>query len=199
MSALPKPYISVEEYLTLEATSEFRHEYIHGDVLAMTGGSRKRNRIAGNVLRALGESLDIQGCEVYINDVRVKIQDTGAYMYPDVVIVCGEEEVDDYRGEHLLNPIILIEVLSDSTESYDRGVKWAHYKRILSLQEYLVISQNNPYVEHYTRQEAHSWRYVTYEGLESVILLSSVGLELSLKALYRKVRFPLPPNSSEAQ
>lgn len=191
MSALPKSYVTIDEYLSLEESSELRHEYIDGEVLAMTGGSRKHNRIAGNVLRALGERLDEKGCELYINDVRVKIQDTGAYMYPDVVIVCGEEDVDDYRGEHLLNPIILIEVLSESTESYDRGMKWAHYKRIQSLQEYLVVSQSHPYVEQYTRLEDNSWRYVTYEGLDDTIDLSSVALELSMRALYRKVTWTL--------
>ena len=107
------------------------------------------------------------------------------------MIVCGAEEVEEYRGEHLLNPVISIEVLSDSTESYDRGVKWAHYKRIPALQEQLVVSQNHADVEHYTRQDDNSWLYVTYESLDTVIPLSSIELQLSLMALYRKVKFPV--------
>lgn len=189
MSAFPQPFLSVEEYLLFEETSETRHEYIDGEMVAMTGASIVHNQINQNISRFLDDALDEQGCDLYTSDMRVKVEDTGNYMYPNVVIVCGEKEIEERQGESILNPTILIEILSHSTEAYDRGLKWAHYKRIPSLQEYIIVTQTRPYVEHYIRQNATLWYYTTYEGLDAVITFPSVEDELSLASLYRKVTF----------
>jgi Uma2 family endonuclease len=187
MSALPKQYTTAEEYLAIDRASDTNHEYINGEILSMTGGSFEHNRLALNIFRALDVPLDSQGCEMFINDVRVKITATGAYMYPDVIVVCGEQEAEDEWGDTLLNPIILIEVLSASTQSHDRRYKWAHYQRIPSLQEYLLVSQTEPFVEQYVRLPNNGWQYLTYTDMEGVIKLPSVGQELTMKALYRKI------------
>lgn len=187
MSALPKNYSTPEEYLALDRASDVHHEYINGEILDMTGGSFEHNRIALNVFRVLDSPLDSKGCEIFINDVRIKVTATGAYMYPDVIIVCGEQEAEDEWGDTLLNPLILIEVLSSSTQSHDRRYKWAHYQRIPSLQEYLLVSQVEPFVEHYVRLPDNTWQYLTHTDMESTIRFPSIDQELSMKALYRKV------------
>lgn len=189
MSALPKTVVSIEEYLTLEASAESRHEYIGGEIVAMTGASIVHNQIKQNISRFFDDPLDAQGCNLYTSDMRVMVRDTGAFMYPDAVVVCGEIDKETHGGESILNPSIIIEILSHSTESYDRGLKWAYYKLIPSLQEYLLVTQSRPYVEQYTRQSDNSWRYVTYTGLDSLIFFPSVEVELSLRDLYRKVQF----------
>ncbi len=149
MSAFPQPFLSVDDYLLFEATSETRHEYIDGEMVAMTGASVVHNQINQNISRFLDDALDEKGGDLYTSDMRIKVEDTGNYMYPDAVIVCREKEIEDRQGESLLNPTILIEILSHSTEAYDRGLKWAYYKRIPSLQEYMIVNQTRPYVEHY--------------------------------------------------
>lgn len=191
MSALAKSYPSIEDYLAIEESSEIRHEYLNGEIVAMTGASIVHNQIKQNISRFLDDALDAQGCNLYTSDMRVMVKDTGAYMYPDVVVVCGDIEKETKGGESLLNPTIIIEILSHSTESYDRGLKWAYYKLVPSLEEYLLVSQNRPYVEQYTRQTDNSWRYVTYEGIDSQIVFPSVGAELSLRSLHRKVNLEI--------
>lgn len=190
MSALPKTYFSLEDYLALDARSETRFEYFNGEIVGMTGTSLEHNQIALNIFRALGDVLDKKGCDLFISDVRVKVSETGVYTYPDVVIVCGEKELDESADvDTLVNPIVLVEILSDSTETYDRTTKWAHYRQIDSLREYLLISQKEYHVEHFSRQGKSSWGYQVYESTTATISLPGVDLTLSMLDLYRKV-FP---------
>ena len=157
MSAVPKPFLTPQEYVARERRAEIKSEYLRGEVFAMSGASRKHNLIAGNVNRVLGEQLRERECEVYPGDMRVKVSPTGLYTYPDVTVACGEPEFEDAEVDTLLNPRVIVEVLSPSTADYDRGRKFTHYRRLPSLREYVLISQECPLVEHYVRQGQDEW------------------------------------------
>jgi Uma2 family endonuclease len=186
VSAIPKTYISSSQYLDTEVESTIRHEYINGEVYAMAGATPEHIQITLNIPLALAGQLYTKGCDIYTTELRVKLVPTGAYFYPDVVIVCGGKEME---AQTLLNPTVIIEILSDSTANYDRGVKWAHYQKSSTLQEYLLVSQTHPYVEQYVRQTDGTWQYVSYEGLETIIRLPTLALELPMQALYHRIIF----------
>ncbi len=157
MSAAPQPRLTAQQYLALERQAETKSEYSRGEMFAMAGASREHNLIAGNVNRELGEQLRERECEVYQADMRVKIGPTGLYTYPDVTVVCGEPEFEDAEVDTLLNPKVLVKVLPPSTADYDCGGKFTHYRRLPSLQQYVLISQDRPLVEHYVRQGKDEW------------------------------------------
>ncbi|MBL8152650.1 MAG: Uma2 family endonuclease [Anaerolineae bacterium] len=177
-----------DEYLAFERGSDARHEYFNGEIYAMSGASRQHNLITANLSRNLGNQLEDRPCEVYQSDMRVKVSATGLYTYPDIVVVCGEPELEDLHLDTLLNPTLLIEVMSPSTERYDRGRKSEQYRRIDSLQEYLLVAQDRPHVEQYWRQ-TQGWLFQDVAGLDSQISLASIGCTLSLQAVYQKVSF----------
>jgi Uma2 family endonuclease len=189
MSAAPKPLLTPQEYLARERRAETKSEYLRGDVFAMGGASREHNLIAGNINRALGQQLRERDCEVYQGDMRVKVSPTGLYTYPDVTVVCGEPDFEDAEVDTLLNPKVLVEVLSPSTADYDRGGKFTHYRRLPSLQEYVVISQDRPLVEHYVRQGQDEWLLTEQRALHDALVLPSIQCELPLSEIYLKVRF----------
>jgi Uma2 family endonuclease len=160
----------------------------------MAGGSEPHSLIAANVIRELGSRLRGRGCRVYTGDMRVKVVATGLSTYPDVSVVCGPPELAGNQRRTLLNPLLIVEVLSSSTEAYDRGDKFAHYQRMDSLREYLLISQDRPRVERYLRQaESDEWVLTTAHGLETRIHLPSVGCDLTLADVYEHVAFPSQP------
>ena len=196
MSAVPKSHLSPREYLARERQAETKSEYLRGEVFAMSGASRKHNLIAGNVNRELGQQLRNRECEVYQGDMRVKVSPTGLYTYPDVSVVCGEPEFEDAEVDTLLNPKVIVEVLSPSTADYDRGGKFTHYRRLPSLQEYVLISQDRPLVEHYVRQGQDEWLLTEHSSLEDGLILPSIGCRLPFSEIYLKVRFD--PDDSEA-
>jgi Uma2 family endonuclease len=175
--------------LARERRAETKSEYLRGEMFAMAGASRKHNLIAGNVSRVLGEQLRERDCEVYLGDMRVKVSPTGLYTYLDVSIACGEPEFEDAEADTLLNPKVLVEVLSPSTADYDRGGKFTHYRRLPSLQEYVLISQDRPLVEHYVRQGQDEWLLTEQSSLEDTLVLPSVQCQLPLSEIYLKVRF----------
>jgi len=189
MQAALKPYLTPEEYLAFERQSEIKHEYFDGEVYAMTGGTVTHSQIVGNTVIALGNKLRNKPCRVLPSDMRVKVQATGLYTYPDVVVICGRVQLEDRRKDTVLNPTVLIEVLSPSTADYDRGTKFAHYRMLESLSDYLLIAQAEPLVEHYQRQGNNQWLLSTYKALDDVALLPSVGCELSLADIYHKVEW----------
>ena len=194
MSALPveKRYTPAE-YLALEEVADTKSEYINGRIYAMSGGSRYHSRICVNTLSALNTQLMEATCTVHGSDMRVKSSATTSYFYPDVTVVCGEERYDDTPIDILLNPTVIIEVLSPSTEAFERGSKFGHYRLIPSLQEYVLISQHRVCVELYTRDIARGatmWSYSALEDLEAVLHLESTGSHVPLRAIYRKVEFP---------
>ncbi len=148
-----KKYINSEEYLEAERKAEFRSEYFDGEIFAMSGASRKHNIIVFNLSGILYRQLRNRNCEAYSSDMRVKVSSAGLYTYPDVAIVCGKPLFDDAHLDTLLNPAVIIEVLSESTEHYDRGGKFKNYRTLESLSDYLLIAQNTVSVEHYIRQK----------------------------------------------
>jgi Uma2 family endonuclease len=189
MSSVPKRRLSPEEYLAIERKAKFKSEYFDGEMFAMAGASRKHNLIAGSVGARLTTQLDDRDCEVYISDMRVKVSPTGLYTYPDVVVVCGEPRFEDAEVDTLLNPKVLFETLSESTEGYDRGKKFEHYRTIASLAEYVLIAQDKPHIEHYVRQAGNQWLLSETSNLNDTIQLPSIECQLALSEIYRKVRF----------
>ena len=162
----------------------------------MSGASREHNLIAGNTLIAIGPQLRDRECEVYPGDMRIKVSPTGLYTYPDITVVCGKPEFEDAEVDTLLNPKVLVEVLSPSTADYDRGRKFTHYRRLPSLQEYVLISQDRPLVEHYVRQGQDEWLLTEQSSLQDTLVLPSIQCQLPLSEIYLKVRFPEAEASS---
>jgi Uma2 family endonuclease len=152
----------------------------------MTGASRKHNLVSGNIYRELSLQLKKRPCEAYINDMRVKASEASSYHYPDVAVVCGTPQFEDAQVDTLLNPTLLIEVLSPSTEAYDRGSKFAHYRKIASLREYLLVAQDQPNIERYVRQ-GDVWILSEVTGIEATMSLDSIDCVLSLREVYDKV------------
>ena len=178
-----------EEYLARERKALDKSEYRDGQIYTMPGASRKHNLITGNTLAELHVQLRNRVCEVYPSDMRVKVSSTGTYTYPDVVVVCEEPQFEDSYFDTLLNPTVLIEVLSPSTAAYDRGEKFASYQKLDSLCEYVLISQDRVRVEYYLRQQ-QTWDLTEFHSLSDVFQLVSIACELSLQAIYAKVQFP---------
>ncbi len=189
MSTVPKKHYMSEEYLALERQAEYKSEYFRGEIFAMVGATRQHNLIVGNLVKRLGLQLDDRSCEVYPNDMRVKVSPTGLYTYPDVTVVCDEPQFEDEQIDTLLNPMVLIEVLSKSTETYDRGKKFGHYRRIDSLQEYVLVAQQEPHVEHFARQVDGGWLLTEATGLDASIALPAIDCQLRLADVYHKVDF----------
>jgi Uma2 family endonuclease len=186
--ALPRPKITPQEYLRFERASQIKHEFLNGDIFAMTGASRAHNLIATNVSGRLMLQLDARPCEVYQADMRVRVSATGLYTYPDVVVVCGTPQFEDKEMDTLLNPTVIIEVLSPSTEAYDRGKKFEHYRTIPSLQEYVLIVQNEAHIDLYRRQEK-AWELHDVTGLNAELTFISLSRSLDMSLVYRKVTF----------
>ena len=188
-SAAERRFFTPEEYLALERSAPFKSEYHDGEIFAMSGVSREHNRIALNFASRLNSQFTDGPCEAFIADMRVRVTRTDLYTYPDVVAVCGEARFEDDEVDTLLNPILVVEVLSPSTEGYDRGKKFGHYRRIDSLREYVLISQDRACVEQYTLQEDR-WVLKESNRRDDVLRLTSVGSEISLRDLYARVEVP---------
>ncbi|MDX6269332.1 MAG: hypothetical protein QOD28_555 [Acidobacteriota bacterium] len=180
-------HVTPEEYLALERAAEYKSEYLDGEIFAMVGASRKHNLIAGNVFASLKQLLRDRPCETYISDMRVKIPAANLYTYPDVAVVCGESQFEDEAVDTLLNPTLIVEVLSKSTASYDRTAKFGYYRTLASVTEYLLVAQNDYHVEHYAKQADSRWLLADIRGLESRVELASVGCTLALSEIYDRV------------
>lgn len=190
--AQQKILYSPEEYLEFERKSETRHEYIDGEIFEKASANKRHNRISVNVIRLLGNQLLERDCNVYGNDMRVRITSTGKYTYPDVIAVCGEEIYEDETEDTLLNPMLIVEVLSKSTEAYDRGGKFEYYQMIESFGEYVLITQEPFRVEQFVRKEKNVWTYFEFRSPEDVVKLNSINCELVLQDIYHKVRQKFP-------
>ena len=189
MSSQPKNVVTPEEYLGSERQSDRRHEYFGGEVFAMSGASFAHVAIVANLTGHLFAQLQGSPCRPFSSDLRVKVSRTGLYTYPDVVVVCDEPRFDDEHNDTLLNPRLIAEVLSPSTESYDRGKKFAHYRTLDSLAEYLLIAHDQPLIEQYVRQPSGDWLLHEATQLDETIRLSSIEIELALSDVYDKVEF----------
>ena len=194
--------LTPEEYIVFERKALpdgkiIRHEYINGELIAMSGASRAHNLIAGNIFGELRAQLRGSGCETYMSDMRVSTPHTASYFYPDVAAVCEEPRFEDDVFDTLLNPIILVEVLSPSTEVYDCREKFAHYRQLASLQEYVLVAQDEVLVEHYRRQEKQGtppvtgkdWIFTDFQEITENLSLTSIHCELPLRDIYERVSF----------
>lgn len=186
MTTLNLPEITPSEYLVRERAARVKSEYVDGRVHAMTGASRAHNLIAGNLFTALRTQLRGRPCEVYISDMRVKVARAETYTYPDVVAVCGNPHFEDACVDTLLNPDLIVEVLSTTTEAYDRGKKFAYYRRLESLREYVLIACERVRVERY-RRNGEDWILTEVGEVDGTLTIESVGCSVALSALYERV------------
>jgi Uma2 family endonuclease len=188
-----RPYLTEEEYLAIERRAEYKSEYYQGEMFAMAGASEKHNLITLNIAAELHGIMKNRPCRVYSSDMRVKIQATGLYTYPDVVVVCGELVSDDAHRDTLLNPTLIVEVLSKSTEAYDRGEKFKAYRLVPELREYVLVAQDRPHVEVFTRSDTGmEWVLRDATGVDAQLNLHSIDCTLSLADIYSKVEFDEP-------
>jgi len=187
MSTQPKSYLSPDEYLANERRAEQKSEYFNGEIFAMAGASRRHNLLVFNLAAAVDRQLGNRQCEAYVNDMRVKVDKTGLYTYPDVSIVCDEPQFEDEELDTLLNPDVIIEVLSESTEDYDRGTKFEHYRSLTSLSDYLLVAQDRIQVVHYARQKDNTWLFSEYTSPSDTILIASINCEIALEEVYKKL------------
>ena len=186
MKPVPAPtHYTAEEYLASDRASEYRSEYRDGEILAMAGGSRPHSLVGTNIVRAVGNELLERDCEVHGSDMRVRAS-ASRFVYPDVSIVCGEALLDASYKDTLLNPTVIIEVLSPSTEADDRGDKFAYYRRLRSLQEYVLISQDKILVERY-RRNGDLWSLQDYRKRSDILTLESIDCHVPLSEIYRKI------------
>ena len=185
-SGLTQAHYTAEDYLKLERSVPYKSEFYDGQINAMTGANRKHNLITVNIAGELCSQLKKRPCEAYINDMRVKAAEAPSYHYPDITVVCGKPQFEDGQMDTLLNPTLLIEVLSPSTEAYDRGGKFARYRKIPTLREYLLVTQDQPSIERYQRQ-GDVWILSEAVGLEASVTLESIDCVLSLREVYDKV------------
>ena len=189
----PVHRLTEAEYLEIERRAEFKSEFLDGEMFAMSGGTRSHSLIGSNTICAIGNQLKGCPCRVYTADMRIKVQASGLYTYPDLSVACGQEEFEDEHEDILLNPTVVVEVLSDSREAYDRGQKFALYRQIPSLREYLLVNQHEPLVEQYVRQDGGQWLLNAVAGLENKLSLPSVGITIEMAYVYTDVRFKPGP------
>jgi Uma2 family endonuclease len=190
MSAIAKRKYTLEEYLELEKNSEERYEYFDGEVFAMAGGSPAHSRLGLKIGALFSQKLVGRECEAFNSDMRIKVPEAFPYRYPDASVVCGEPVFDEIGGQMMLvNPILIVEVLSPSTAAYDLNDKFTEYQSIDSFKEYLIISQDKPHVIHHVRQTKRKWLRTDIEGLDEEVTLESINVTLSLREIYERVKF----------
>lgn len=188
MSSAPTTFITPEEYLDLERKAERRSEYYQGEIFALAGASPEHVVIVTNLVGELRQHLKKRDCTVYSTDLRLCVSPAGLYTYPDVMVACGKAVFAD-RRDTLLNPTLIIEVLSESTKNYGRGQKFESYRKLSSLKEYLTISQDKIQIEHWMRQPDDSWILREYNASAETISLPSIGIDLQLSEIYEKIDF----------
>jgi len=196
MQAQRKAYFTAKEYLDMERVAPTKSEYYAGEIFAMAGVSPRHTVIVANVVYLLVGQLKGHKCSAHANDLRVHVKQAGLYTYPDVLVICGQPLFVDKQKDTLLNPNVIVEVLSDSTEKWDRGRKFAMYRSIESLTDYVLITQNTPLVEHYVRQPNDQWILSDCRGLDAAVTIASIDCTLPLADIYDKVEFdadPIPP------
>ena len=194
MSAVPKPKkLTVEEYFAIEATAERKSEFYDGEMFQMAGASKEHNAISRNLTAEFHQRLKDGPCQVFVSDLRVRVSRTGLYTYPDLLIVCDEPEYAPENEDTLTDPKVVVEVLSPSTERYDRTTKFRHYKQLPSVQEYVLVSQDEPLIERFVRQTDGEWAQADFVGLDTSMTLATVPLRVPLTEVYRGVVFPPQP------
>ena len=190
MPIQPHPRITPDAYLARERQAETKGEYFNGEIFAMSGASPAHGLIVTNVVRELSGQLRTRDCRVFSADLRVKVSASGLYTYPDVVVACGKSRFEDEHGDTLLNPTVIVEVLSKSTQDYDRGAKFEQYRTIESFKEYVLIAQDKVHVEHFVRQPDGRWMLAETNRRDDRIELESIDAHLALPDVYEKVELP---------
>ncbi|MGB7442789.1 MAG: Uma2 family endonuclease [Coleofasciculaceae cyanobacterium] len=189
MQATEKRYYSTEEYLALEEVADYKSEYIDGEIIPMAGGSTNHNQITLNFSTELNFAFKKLDYRVFMSDVRLWIPQRRIYTYPDVMLVAGEPEHYDNRTDTIINPRVIIEVLSPSTKRYDSNKKFEAYRTISTFEEYLLIDQTRRYIEHFSKTDSKQWLFSDYDQSEQGITLASVSFQISLADIYNKVKF----------
>jgi len=187
MSTQPNTFLTPEEYLAIERKAARKSEYYRGEMFAMAGASRAHNLIVVNIVAELRQRLKTRHCELYSGDMRLRISAAHLYTYPDVMVVCGDPRFADDQKDTLLNPMVIVEVLSESTREYDRGRKFGNYRELSSLQEYVMVEQDSPHVELFSRQSEGGWLFKEFKDLNQILPLASIDCELPLREIYDKV------------
>jgi Uma2 family endonuclease len=188
-------FYTIDEYLAIEATAESRSEYRNGEIILMTGGSIDHNRILGNFLVFLKLALRGKDFEPFMSDLRLWIPQHRLYAYPDLMVIQGKPDFQEPRRDTITNPRLIVEILSKSTQDYDRSAKFRYYRSIPSFQEYLLVNQYAIEIEHYTKLDESSWRFRNHEASTETILLDSLGVELAIADLYEGVDLQNPEES----
>lgn len=199
MSSLAQPRYTPQEYLALEHEAPYKSEFINGQIYAMAGAKPVHVLITSNINGTLWSQLKGKPCATYSSDLRVKVIETDMYTYPDVVIVCGEPRFDALDANTLVNPTVIIEVLSRSTEAHDRGAKFAHYRMLDTFVEYVLVAQDKPCVERFARQPDGQWLYSVADDLRATVPLAAIGCELALAEAYDKVDFVSQAETGETR
>ncbi|MFQ3607852.1 MAG: Uma2 family endonuclease [Chloroherpetonaceae bacterium] len=189
MGAQRKPYATVEQYLAIERVALEKSEYYNGEMFLMAGASERHNLIAANIVAELRNHFRKRGCRVYGSDMRIYTETTGLFSYADAVVVCGKPEFYDREQDVLTNPTLIVEVLSPSTERYDREKKFELYKGLESFQDYLLVEQQKPCVEHWQKLETDEWQVSKVVGLESMLEIARYELHIPLSEIYLNVSF----------
>jgi len=189
MSSAPQHKLTADEYLEIERLAPTKHQFYEGEMFAMSGASIPHGRITSNLHAELASQIKGSSCESFVADLRVEVQRSGLFTYPDIAVVCGPHEYRDSKADTLLNPTVIFEVLSPSTENYDRGKKFAHYRLIPSLQVYVLVSQDQPLIECFHRQ-GETWNLIIAEGLDASLRIEEIGVEIPLREIYARVEFP---------
>jgi Uma2 family endonuclease len=184
-----KKYFTREEYLAREETAEYKSEYYRGEIFAMAGASIDHNRIAGNLYSFLNEQLRKKNCEAFISDMRLQVESKDLFTYPDVMIVCGKAQFYENRNDTITNPIVIFEVLSESTKNYDRGEKFEFYRAIPTLKEYVLVDQHKIHVEQFAINDVGKWVLTEYNDINDELELAAAGLTISLPTIYSRVEF----------
>jgi Uma2 family endonuclease len=190
MASNPKQRLTPEQYLELERKAEFKSEYLDGEIYAMAGASLDHSAITANLTSEVVQQLRGTPCQVLTSDTKIRPGYASLYSYPDLSVICGEPIFHDKHKDILLNPKVIFEVLSPSTERFDRGAKFLRYQIIDTFTDYVLIAQDEPRVEHFIRQEDGSWRYLIVRGLESRLHIASIDCAISLAGLYDRINFP---------
>ena len=184
-------YISLEAYFAGEETAEYRSEYYRGDVFAMAGGTPNHNRITVNLVSLLNAQFKGGSCEAFASDLRVQVEQDIHYAYPDVVVVCGELSFFGDRSDTIVNPVVIVEVLSESTKDYDRGTKFTAYRNIGTLTDYILVDQNTIHIEYFSKEGDGAWRLREYFSTEEVVEIKSIQVTATIKKIYERVT-PMP-------
>jgi Uma2 family endonuclease len=193
MPAAPERKLTVAEYLAFERTAEQKHEFLDGELFVKARASREHNVVKENLIGELFVRLKGGPCRTFSSDQRVKVARTGLYTYPDLMIVCGPPEYDPDDRDTFVNPQVVIEILSPSTEAYDRGAKFRHYQKLPPVREYVLVSQDQMQVELFVRQPDEKWMLTTFDGAEGEFTLATVPVRLPLADVYRGVEIPDRP------